>query len=363
MKKVFIAICCVVAFIGMVAYNVNHNKIDETKEVLVSAFLPLTGPLSSLGTAVKEGITLAVEAQNAKGGIGGKKIIFKPLDTRGDPKEAITLFHGQVENQKPLMIFAVNTGVAVNLQKLTEPHKIPLIAAVSAGELLAPKNRFTVRTVFSPTDFAKAVSKHIAEKYAGKKIKFFYENVDYSLSNKKALSEVYQPDEWEIYDFDSQTLDYRTLLLKSKLNSEKDVVILSGLGPVAGRMIRQMREMGYTGDILGDATLTMKGAIDIAGEAMNNTYALVYRQNMTKEHCQTADQKYRAKWHIPMNLEVLTSFQITLDMLSFLSQKPQIKDLRGELEGIRFDGCLGPVEIQDGQAVYSLHFMDMGGKR
>ena len=94
MKKFLIGILVACCFVGVIAYNVNQEKIDEQHEVLVVAFLPLTGPLSSIGTMGKNGIETAINQRNKK--LNDKNIVFNPLDTKGDPKEAITLFHGHL---------------------------------------------------------------------------------------------------------------------------------------------------------------------------------------------------------------------------------------------------------------------------
>ena len=358
MKKFFIVILCIAAFCGMVAYNVNHNKIDEEKEVVVAAFLPLTGVLSSYGTAARDGIAVGIDMQNQKGGFNGKKIIFKAVDTMGDPKEAITLFYSQFEQQKPLMIFSSNTGVALNLQKLTEPRKIPLISPVSGDEFLKKENRFSLRGMPLPGDFANYVAEYLKQHHPNKKIKFFYENVDYSIANKRALQGIYNTDEIEIVDFDTKTLDYRPLLLKTKLDSQKDVVVLSALGATAGRMIRQMREVGYMGDILGDSTLTLKGVIDIAGGAMKNVYSLIYVKD-DSEQCRQLYTAYEKRSGRKMDFPALNAYQDTQLLLQFLSENPNVTDLRNQIEGKSFDGCLKEIKVLDGQLIFQQHFIDM----
>ena len=361
MKKLLITIICIAAFCAVVAYNVNHNKVDAQKEVVVAAFLPLTGPLSSIARPVKQGMNLAIDLHNGKGGLHGKNIIFRALDTMGDPKEAITLFYGQFEQQSPAMIYCLVTGVALNLQKLTEPRQIPLVAAVAAYDLLDEKNRFTLRNLVSPDIFVKSLKKHINSKYLGKNIKVFYENVDYSIANKTALLKVYDKKDIQLYDFDTKQQDYRPLLIKSGLNDKTDVAVVLSIGATPGRIIKQMRDIGYTGDILGDIQLTAKGAADFAGKAMHDVYALTFKnRNDNSDACRHIDYEYQAKYGEKIDEVALFAYMSTDIMLRFLSEHPEVKDLRQQMDGLSFDTCLGKVEIQDGQFIYPLEFVNLG---
>ena len=361
MKKVIIAIVCVLAFLSVVAYNVNHNKIDEEKEIIVSAFLPLTGPLGSIARPVKQGMDLAVDLHNSQGGLRGKQFVFRVYDTMGDPKEAITLFYGQFQQQAPAMIYCLVTGVAMNLQKLTEPRKIPLVAAVAAYDLLDEKNRFTLRNLVSPDIFVDNLKKHISKKYPDKNIKVFYENVDYSIANKHALLKVYDKNEIQLFDFDTKQQDYRPLLLKAALNNDTDIAVVLSIGATPGRMIKQMRDIGYTGDILGDIQLTAKGAADFAGNAMHDVYALTFSNTDSEStSCKHIDNKYKSKYNEKIDEVALFAYMSTDIMLRFLNDHPEVTDLRTQMDGLTFDTCLGKVEIKDGQFIYPLEFVNLG---
>ena len=54
----------------------------KMEEIRVGVNLELSGMLAQYGRACQQGIELAVEEQNSKGGIHGKKIVLRQADNR-----------------------------------------------------------------------------------------------------------------------------------------------------------------------------------------------------------------------------------------------------------------------------------------
>ena len=52
---------------------------------------PMTGDQAKMGTDFKNGVTLAVEEWNAKGGVLGKKIAIMIEDDQHEPKQAVSI--------------------------------------------------------------------------------------------------------------------------------------------------------------------------------------------------------------------------------------------------------------------------------
>src|ERR1043165_7970975 len=52
-------------------------------DIVIGAYLPLTAMEGSLGVAVSRGIEVAVEQQNHAGGVRGRRIVLRTLDTEG----------------------------------------------------------------------------------------------------------------------------------------------------------------------------------------------------------------------------------------------------------------------------------------
>lgn len=61
----------------------------SAKEVLVGTHVDLSGPLSPMGTAVRNGLLMAFDDINARGGVGGRRLKLIAADNGYDAKKAI----------------------------------------------------------------------------------------------------------------------------------------------------------------------------------------------------------------------------------------------------------------------------------
>lgn len=57
--------------------------------IVIGEINPLTNALALQGTTVHQGIVLAIEEQNARGGIAGRRLILPSRDDEGRPERAI----------------------------------------------------------------------------------------------------------------------------------------------------------------------------------------------------------------------------------------------------------------------------------
>ena len=61
-------------------------------EVKIGAAEALTGPAAKYGVAIKNGLTLAADEINTKGGVNGDKLVLIAEDEQGKKEEAINVF-------------------------------------------------------------------------------------------------------------------------------------------------------------------------------------------------------------------------------------------------------------------------------
>ncbi len=75
--------------LGLVLLMSGCQKKEDVIKIGVAG--PMTGDQAKMGTDFKNGVTLAVEEWNARGGLLGKKIIIVVADDQHDPKQAVSV--------------------------------------------------------------------------------------------------------------------------------------------------------------------------------------------------------------------------------------------------------------------------------
>ncbi len=101
-------------------------------EVSIGFVGPVTGPFAELGTAMRDGALIAVEAVNAQGGvrIGGRSYTIKLVigDEENVPERAVAATRRLIEVDKVTGIlgYAISTNLLAAMQ-LLQDSKIPMI--------------------------------------------------------------------------------------------------------------------------------------------------------------------------------------------------------------------------------------------
>ena len=345
--------------IGVVYNNAQRNRTDNWR---VYGFFALTGKVASPGTEMSKGMELAVEKWNQKGGLLGKKISYIAEDTKGDQTEAITIYQRAIAgtDNKPIAIQSIVSGVTLNVKNFSEKDGIPLIGAIGSSKFLEEPNNYVIRDFASPNIIGKGFVEYIQKYHPNKRIVYFYENSDMSIETKKSfLNALAKEANIHLVDFDPNTTHFRELVLKANIQNGKDVVVITGLGSYMGILVRQLRQYGYTDNIVSDTNMMISGTKEYAEDAMKNVVILDFMPNSENPYCQEIDKAYQEKYgkKVPFNAPYL-SYQGIDTLLAFYEKMgtTDIPNLAKAMEGFEHDGCLGKVTVKNGEMNYPLSF-------
>jgi branched-chain amino acid transport system substrate-binding protein len=104
------------------------QKVASTKTFDIGIATPLTGPAAHLGTMIKNGILIAIDEQNHRGGIkiAGEKYILNPIirDTKKDAAVGKAVAEELIYGKKVKVIAGPFIDDAVAIQAVTEPNKV-----------------------------------------------------------------------------------------------------------------------------------------------------------------------------------------------------------------------------------------------
>lgn len=270
-------------FISLISlFVISCNKNDE---LVLGAIVPLTDNSSDLGIATSHAMELCAEEWNEKGGIDGKKIVLDINDSHSDPKLGITLAQKIMAKSTPMLIYSLVSGVALNVQKITKAKETILLACVGSVELFDNDKEFTLRNFISPGDVGEGISNYLVENYKEKPLTILYINNTFGESYARTVLK-YSSDKGiqirQVIAYDDVS-NYRDVIVKSNLTSD-DIMYIAGVGKSIGVLIKQLREQGYDGVILGDPNLPNNSALAVAGDVMDNVFFLDIDKPNTEEY-------------------------------------------------------------------------------
>jgi len=123
-----------VGFVG----NWRWARAQAKKPILIGLTCDATGTFADSGQTDRRGMILAIEEQNAKGGVLGRQIEHKWEDTETDASVAVRKAQRLIERDRiDFMIGALSSGVAAPLSELAQRHGIIYFNSNSSADTVS----------------------------------------------------------------------------------------------------------------------------------------------------------------------------------------------------------------------------------
>src|SRR5262245_12421142 len=115
-------------------------------EVKLAYVGEISGSIAVSGGNFRDGIILAVEEINAKGGILGEKIALSQLDTQTNPGVARAQMQKAIDADPYVILGPIFSGNVKATMQLLQQAEIPHLIGGEAGELTTRGDRYLFRT-------------------------------------------------------------------------------------------------------------------------------------------------------------------------------------------------------------------------
>lgn len=258
---------------------------------------PVTGPNAEYGRLWKQGFDLALDKVNAEGGINGKKVDLKWEDSQSDPKQTAPIA------QK----FVNDSSVIAELGDFSSP------ASMAASPIYQQRRVVQYGFTNSHPDFTKA-GDHIWSPSLTQQF-FQRENAKIVSKRAKKVSVVYQQTDWGKTAFDifsaaakdlgvsivysspflTDSTDFRPILIQAR-DAAPDAVVHLGYGPDGALIVKQLRDLGFTGQFFGGQNtpefLRLAGSA-AEGDLITGTFV----GSDPRPEVQSFVSAFRAKYH------------------------------------------------------------------
>jgi branched-chain amino acid transport system substrate-binding protein len=163
------------ALLLSLALSLVGSGAPAAEPIVIGEINPLTGALALQGLSVEQGIRLAVEEQNARGGIAGRRITLLSRDDEGRPERALaaaeelTGRHGAVA----LVGGYVDTLVGP-IGEVADRARVPYLATASLDERLTQRgNRYFFR-VSSLASYVKVTTGVVLDVFKADTVAILY---------------------------------------------------------------------------------------------------------------------------------------------------------------------------------------------
>lgn len=209
---------------------------------------PTTGDAAIYGTAVKNGIQLAVDEINAAGGINGKQIEYKFEDDQADSEKSVNAYNTLKDwGMQALIGTTTSTPCTAVVEETHSDNMFQLTPSATAVDSIQYDNAF--RMCFSDPNQGSASADYIAENKLATKVAIIYNSSDtYSSGIYQTFATEAKAKGLDVVAAEAFTADNKTdfsVQLKKAQSSGADLVFLPIYYQEASAILQQAAKLDY----------------------------------------------------------------------------------------------------------------------
>ncbi len=311
----------------------------------IGAALSQTSNVALLGQEQIIGVRLAEEYFNSKGGIQGTKIQLILEDSAGDEVSAINAFNALMRKNVVAIVGPTLSQQAFAADPLADKAKVPVIGPSNTAKGIPQIGNFIARVsapvaIVAPFALQAALQKNPQARQVAV---LFAQNDAFNASESMTFQEAIKADKRlnlaTVQKFQTTDSDFTTQV-SEVLKVKPELVIISGLAADGGNLVKQLRQLGFKGLIIGGNGLNTPNVFAVCqkycdGILIAQAYSPEAKDAMNQALVELYQKKYQ-KMPGQFTAQAFTAMQVIVEALTTIDQKKKIgtyelAELRQEL--------------------------------
>ncbi|HEY4373651.1 MAG TPA: ABC transporter substrate-binding protein [Burkholderiales bacterium] len=254
-----------------IALGLAAGGAQAQQTVNIPDVIELSGAGAVSGTNWKDGVTLAVDEINAKGGILGRKIVTTHTDTQSNPGISRALVQKALDSDPYVLLGPVFSGsVKVNMA-LAQRAEIPQFTGAEAADITQAGNPYIFRTSFGQQMSMPKIANYVRDGVKAKSVAVVWVNNDFGKGGRDSFVKEMNARNIKVtadVSTESGQVDFAADVVKVK-NAGADCIFVYTNEEESARFLREAKKQGVKTPLLGETTLLGQKVIDLAGDAAN----------------------------------------------------------------------------------------------
>ena len=237
--------------------------------IRIIGVLELSGAGASVGTAYKNGLEMAVEEINGKGGVLGSRFEVKFYDTQTNPGIARGQMQKALDENPLVLVGPTYSGSVRAAMPIAQKAEIPEFTGGGAAQLTELGNPYIFRTLGSQRTSIPKVVNYLSETVHARKVGVIYANTDLGKGGRDVFLQSAKEKGIEVVlDLSSEQgqADFASDVLKLK-SAALDAIFLSIHEEEVARFLKEGQRQGLKTPIFGEQTLLNPIVLQLAGDA------------------------------------------------------------------------------------------------
>ena len=265
--------------------------------ILLGEYGSMTGAEATFGTGTHEGIMLALEEINAKGGINGKKVEVKLYDTQGKSQEAGTAVTRLITDDHVVAILGeVASSLSIAGGYVAQQNGVPMVSPASTNPQVTQIGDMIFRVCFIDPFQGYVMATFAKDNLQSKKVAVLYDQASaYSKGLKDDFVKAFTEGGGTITGEAAYTAgdqDYSAQLTAIR-DAAPDAIFIPGYYTDVGNIAIQVKKLGINAKLLGGDGWDSPKLAEIGGAAIEGGY---YSNHYTVEDTRPEVAEFVAKY-------------------------------------------------------------------
>ena len=273
----------------------------NTSPIEIGWIGPLSGVNAVLGQWDTQGIELAIDAQNAKGGIHGRQLHLDKLDDAADPTQSVNDAQRLTTQNHIVACFCTpNSGTTLAIEPLLTRNKITQITPGLAGNLTTQHSSYIFRDTPAGLAFENTLVTFLVQQKLFKSFAIITDTTDYGQGEALYQTQTLQKyglAPLTVQKYGANDTDF-TGQLDAIIATHPQVLLFGGSEVASGLIAKQARRLGFSGQLAGGAAIGTPKFIQVAGASIANGvyFSSAYINNDKNTQTKTFAATYQARW-------------------------------------------------------------------
>jgi branched-chain amino acid transport system substrate-binding protein len=330
-------------------------EVASADTIRIGAILPLTGNSASNGKNMNDGLQLAVDEINKRGGVNGSKIELIVEDSKSDPQAGVAGFNRIEAARQPSCYVTYLSSVGMALAPLAEEKQVVLVGLVTAAIDFTKQREWVYR--YWPLGQAYiAPLVRMLQDLKVRKLGILYQNEEFGREQQQLMAKQFTSAGGIVT---SESVELKDTDFRSKIARLKDreAIYLACTGNVLLGALQQVKEAGYQGSVL-----TPGGAANpalFARPELEGVYiAAPIIHNPSYLYAREASAKFEASYKKPFDQWAASGYDFITLLAGLLEDRkvsrPAVRDVLAA--GFEYSGVFGHLRVRPGEHNMTFQF-------
>ncbi len=235
-------------------------------DILIGVCTGLTGAAPMDGERTKQGVTLAVEEINKKGGVLGKNLRVTFEDDQATPNGAVNAVNKLCSENIVGLIGPHLSGNVMAVQGIVQRAQLPMLTGGTSPALLNANNPWFFRIRASDAIVAPIATKYLIENLKCKKIGMIFDNDAFGTGAKNVVADYLKTINLPFFaeGYNTGDTDMTGQILKLK-DAGVDGLLVWGHDVEDAIVAKQVKQLDLKGPFIGNPGFAMSHLLDLIG--------------------------------------------------------------------------------------------------